>query len=82
MQSDGNSFWRDVVFDSFNMEYNDGDSILDKKYEKQILLFSYYKDFEFWEWYMNMKNTAHKNKELIKLGLSAIVVLVCIFVSC
>ena len=36
MQSDGNSFCGDVVLDSFNMEYSDEDSILDKKYVKQI----------------------------------------------
>ena len=36
MQSDGNSFCGNVVLDSFVMEYNDEDSILDEKYEKQI----------------------------------------------
>ena len=36
MQSDGNSFCGDVVLDSFNMKYSDEDSILNKKYEKQI----------------------------------------------
>ena len=36
MQSDENSFSGDVVLDSFHMEYSDEDSILDKKYEKQI----------------------------------------------
>ena len=29
-------FCGDVVLDSFNMEYSDEDSILDKKYVKQI----------------------------------------------
>ena len=41
MQSDGNSFCGDVVSDSFNMEYGDEDSILDKKYEKQIFWYIY-----------------------------------------
>ena len=36
MQSDGNCFCGDVVLDSFVIEYNDEDSILDEKYEKQI----------------------------------------------
>ena len=36
MQSDGKSFCGDVVLDSFNMEYSDEDSILEKKYEKKI----------------------------------------------
>ena len=31
-QSDGNSYIGDLVLDSFNMEYSDGDSILDQKY--------------------------------------------------
>ena len=30
-------FFGDVVLDSFNMSYRDEDSILDLKYEKQIL---------------------------------------------
>ena len=47
MQSDGNSFCGDVVLDSFNIEHSDEDSILDKKYEKQIIWKLYYKDFEF-----------------------------------
>ena len=29
MQSDGNSFYGDIVLDSFNMSYIDEDSILD-----------------------------------------------------
>ena len=33
-QSDRNSFWGDVVLDSFNMAHED--SVLDQKYEKQI----------------------------------------------
>ena len=38
MQSDGNSFWGDVVLDSFNMVYREEGCILDKKiYKKQIL---------------------------------------------
>ena len=37
MQSDGNSFWEDVVLDSFNNAHRDESSILDKKYEKLII---------------------------------------------
>ena len=36
IQSDGNIFCGVVVLDSFNMENSDEDSILDKKYQKQI----------------------------------------------
>ena len=49
MQSDGNRFWGDVVFDSFNMAYQDENSILDWKYEKQISLALYYEYFKFEE---------------------------------
>ena len=31
MQSDGNSFCRDVVLDNFNKASRDGDNILDQK---------------------------------------------------
>ena len=49
MQSDGNSFCRDVVLDSINMddEYNDEDSIKDQIYEKRIFWGLYYEDFKF-----------------------------------
>ena len=70
MQSEGNSFCRDVVLNIFNMAYRDKDSILTKKYEKQI----------FWELVMKImkllkkmliyRNTAQKQKELIKLGFT------------
>ena len=36
MQSDGNSFYGDVVLKSFNKAFRDKDSILDQKYEKRI----------------------------------------------
>ena len=36
MQSDGNSFWGDVVSDGVHMPYSDADSILDQTYEKNI----------------------------------------------
>ena len=45
MHSDVNSFFGDVVLDSFNMSYRDEDSILDLEYEKQIFCGLYYKDF-------------------------------------
>ena len=45
VQSDGNSFWGDVVFDSLNMAYRDEDSISDQKYEQQIFWDLYYEGF-------------------------------------
>ena len=36
MQSVGNSFWEDFVFDSVNMAYRDEDRILDQMDQKQI----------------------------------------------
>ena len=54
MQSDGNSFYGDVVLDSFNMVYSDEDSIEEQKHAKRIFWDLYYEDFEFWEWLMNM----------------------------
>ena len=45
MQSDGNSFFGDVVLSSFNISYMDEDSILDLKYEKQIFCALHYEDF-------------------------------------
>ena len=45
MQSDGNSFCKDVVLDSVNMTYRDEDSILDQIYGIQILLDFYYEGF-------------------------------------
>ena len=47
MQSDGNSFWGDVVLDSFNMVNSDEDSILEQKYEKRFFWDVYYEDFKF-----------------------------------
>ena len=46
MQSDRNSFWGNVVLDSFNMAYRDESSILNHNYEKQI----------FWDLIMNILN--------------------------
>ena len=37
MQSDGNSFYGDVVLDSLNKASRDEDSILDQNYEKQMI---------------------------------------------
>ena len=36
MQSDGNSFYGDVVLDNYNKAYRDKDNIIDQKYKKQI----------------------------------------------
>ena len=46
MQTDGNSFIGDVVFDSFNMSHRDEDSILDQKYEK-LIVFRFIKNLNF-----------------------------------
>ena len=46
MQSDGNSFYGDVVFDSFNKVSRDDDSILYQKYEKQLFWDFYYEDYK------------------------------------
>ena len=45
IQSDGNSFWGDLVLKSFMMAYRDEGSILDQKYEKQLFWDLYYGDF-------------------------------------
>ena len=47
MQSDRNSFYGVVVLDSFYMEYNDEDSILDKQFEKLIFGNLYYENLKF-----------------------------------
>ena len=82
MQSDGNSFCGDVVLDSFNMLNMDEDSILDQSMKsKHFRLFiteilNFISDFK----KMHIcRNTAQYNKELIKIGFNATVVLVCIF---
>ena len=46
MQSDGNSFCGDVVWDGFNMSYRDEDSILEQQYENKISWDLYYEDFK------------------------------------
>ena len=47
MQSDGNSFYGDVVLDGFNMSFRDEDSILEQKYKNQISWDLYYEDYIF-----------------------------------
>ena len=46
MQSDMNSFWGDVVFDSFNQVSRYKDNILDQIYKKQICSDLYCGDFD------------------------------------
>ena len=46
-QSYANSFWGDVVLDTFNNVYRDEDNILDQIYRKQICPNLYYDDFLF-----------------------------------
>ena len=47
MQSDGNSFCRDVVLNSFGKASRDEESILDQLYKKQISPDLYYNDFQY-----------------------------------
>ena len=47
MQSDENSFWRDVVLDSFIMASKDKDIILDQIYKDQKHSDFYYDDSNF-----------------------------------
>ena len=44
-QSYANSFWGDVVLDTFNNVSSDEDNILDQLYTKQICPDFYYDDF-------------------------------------
>ena len=47
MQSDGNSFYEDVVLDSFNNVSRDEDNISYQIYIKEICSDFYYDDFKF-----------------------------------
>ena len=48
IQSDGNSFYGDVVLNNFNMSYRDEYSISDQKYEKQIFWDLYFEYSKIW----------------------------------
>ena len=50
MQSDGNSFYGNVVLWSFNKLHRDKDGILDQKYEKRTFRDLYYEDFNLKEY--------------------------------
>ena len=47
MQSDGNSFWGDVVLDNVNMLYTFKESILDQIYKNQVFADLYFEDVLF-----------------------------------
>ena len=82
MQSDWISFCGDVVCDNILLVHRDEDSILDPKYKKQLFWNIYYEDFNFKSYCgkcTSQWNAALNNKELIKLGYKASVVLACIF---
>ena len=49
-QSYANSFWGDVILDTFNNVSRDEDNILEQIYVKQIWSDFYYEYLEFWEW--------------------------------
>ena len=68
MQSDGKSFCEDVVFDSFNMAYRDRDRIK-CKYIGIFMLKNLNIKSTLGICMHIKRNTAHNNKELIKLGL-------------
>ena len=67
MQSDGNSFWAALTL---NMGRKNA-------FEAKNMKSKYFGDL-----FTNIVNTAHNIKELIKLGFSATVVLLCIFEKC
>ena len=82
-QSYANSFWGDIVLDSFNNVSRDEDNILDQIYIEQMCLDFYYEDLEIWDWLKKIhiyRYTALYKKELIKLGLSDNSMLLCIIV--
>ena len=62
MQSDGNNFREDIVFDSFDISYRDEDSILDKKFKKQISWDLYYEDFKIISDWKNIAQQRGKEK--------------------
>ena len=74
MQSNGNSSYGDVVLNSFNKGYRDKDSILEQKYKKRIFWDLHYEDFVLRKIHIK-RNTVLNNKEPLKLGFSATVVL-------
>ena len=78
MQSDGNSFWGDVVLDNFNMAYRAKESILDKNMNIKTfgMFIMMILNLRLVEEMHIKRKTAHNNMELIKLGVSATVVLV------
>ena len=55
MQSYANSFWEDVVLDSFNNVSGVEDNILDQIYTKQMCSNFYYEDLMFCEWLKKMQ---------------------------
>ena len=53
-QSYANSFWGDVVLDSFNNTFRDEDNISDQIYTRQMCSDFYYEALKFWEWLKKM----------------------------
>ena len=86
MQSDGNSFSGDVVLDDFNMLYSDEDSKLDQIYFLKTnisgLLFWRFEILWVIEENEYSKKYTTEQQRTHKLGFSATVVLLCIFVWC
>ena len=85
MQSDGNGFCGYVVLYSFNMAYRDRDSILDQNMKSKyfgifIMKISNFKSFGRKKKLKEIEHITTRNST--KLGFSATVMLICIFVSC
>ena len=60
LRNHANSFWGDVVLDTFNNVYREEDNILDQIYVKQIRPYFYYGDF----WFSYYCTKMHINIEL------------------
>ena len=71
MQSYANSFWGDVVLDSFNNVSRDEDSILDQIYIRQICSDFYHEDLKFWVIEENayLKNYSFLQERAHKIGV-------------
>ena len=80
--SDWNSLCGDVIFDSFNWVYRDDDSILDQKYEKQLVSnfvscykelkdFSKISDFNYEIRYVSYHDT--KFRQIIHIRINSLV---------
>ena len=70
-QSDGNSFCRDVVLNSFNKAYRDENNIIDQKYKTQICLDFYFNNFN------SLFENAHSHNSSTKAQFYVFLVVMC-----